>query len=139
MAMPVKISDDLLERAKSEARDTHRSATAQIEHWATLDRAVEAMLAYGEVLALKRVGDRMPLPRNVPREALESRLAPLVTDPDRRDVSARIRAAGGPLYGADPDNPGEVLEVGEDGTRRSGTLRDRKFIPSKRRSGARGA
>ena len=60
MPAPVKISDRLLARAREEAKGAHRSVTAQIEHWATLGRAVEAMVVYRDVLALKRAGETLP-------------------------------------------------------------------------------
>jgi ParD-like antitoxin of type II bacterial toxin-antitoxin system len=108
MAAPVKVSDRLLALAKKEADSTHRSATAQIEHWATLGRAVEVMAAYRDVLALKRLGNALPMPAFVPREAVHGLLERLVTDPDRESVKARIRAGGGPLYVSDPAQPGTV-------------------------------
>ena len=104
MAAPVKVSDRLLALARKEAGSTHRSATAQIEHWATLGRAVEVMAAYRDVLALKRLGNELPMPAFVPRETVHGLLERLVGDPDRESVKARIRAAGGPLYVSDPDN-----------------------------------
>ncbi|HSF03478.1 MAG TPA: hypothetical protein VLA62_10720, partial [Solirubrobacterales bacterium] len=61
MPSPVKVSDRLLALARREARGAHRSATAQIEHWATLGRAVEVLLAYRDVLALKRAGQVFPV------------------------------------------------------------------------------
>jgi hypothetical protein len=108
MPAPVKVSDRLLALAKKEADSTHRSATAQIEHWATLGRAVEVMAAYRDVLALKRLGNALPMPAFVPREAVHGLLEQLVADPDRDGVKARIRAAGGPLYVSDPERPGTV-------------------------------
>lgn len=108
MAAPVKVSDRLLALAKKEAGNTHRSATAQIEHWATLGRAVEVMAAYRDVLALKRLGNELPMPAFVPREAVHGLLERLVGDPDRESVKARVRAAGGPLYVSDPARPGTV-------------------------------
>ena len=108
MAAPVKVSDRLLALAKKEADSTHRSATAQIEHWATLGRAVEVMAAYRDVLALKRLGNALPLPSFVPRHAVHGLLEQLVADPDRESVKARIRAGGGPLYVSDPARPGAV-------------------------------
>ena len=56
MAAPVKVSDRLLALAKQEGKGTHRSATAQIEHWATLGGGIEVLVAYSEVLALKSAG-----------------------------------------------------------------------------------
>jgi len=108
MAAPVKVSDRLLALAKKEADSTHRSATAQIEHWATLGRAVEVMAAYRDVLALKQLGNALPMPSFVPREAVQGLLERLVADPDRESVKARIRAGGGPLYISDPTRPGMV-------------------------------
>jgi ParD-like antitoxin of type II ParDE toxin-antitoxin system len=108
MAAPVKVSDRLLALAKKEAGSTHRSATAQIEHWATLGRAVEVMAAYRDVLALKRLGNELPMPAFVPRHAVHGLLERLVADPDRESVKARIRAAGGPLSVSDPARPGTV-------------------------------
>jgi hypothetical protein len=132
MPSPVKVSDKLLALAKKEAESTHRSATAQIEHWATLGRAVEVMAAYREVLALKRVGAALPMPAFVSRETVHDRLAGLVQDVDRESVKARIRAAGTPLYTTDPAHPGLVAEVQADGTRTPGRLLGRRFVPAKR-------
>jgi hypothetical protein len=134
MPAPVKISDSLLALAKEEARTTHRSATAQIEHWATLGRAVEAMLAYRDVLALKRAGEALPIPATVTRDEVESRLARLVEDGDREGVRARIRAAGAPLYAAAPGRPGQIVEIQADDARTAGRLKGRRFVaaPEKR-------
>jgi hypothetical protein len=111
MPAPVKVSDHLLALAKEEARAAHRSATAQIEHWATLGRAVEAMVSYRDVLALKRAGEELPIPAFVHRDEVREALARLVADTNRESVKARIRAAGGPFATADPDQPGRVVEV----------------------------
>lgn len=39
MGMPVRIDDQLYERAKSEARAEHRTIAGQIEYWASVGRA----------------------------------------------------------------------------------------------------
>lgn len=137
MAVPVKVSDKLLALAKKEAEATHRSATAQIEHWATLGRAVEVMAAYGDVLALKRVGAALPMPASVSRQALHDLLTRLVSDPDRERVKARIRAAGGPLYTTDRRGTAPVAEVTPAGRRTPGRLVHRRFVPSRRKPGRR--
>jgi len=134
MAVPVKVSDRLLALAKKEAESTHRSATAQIEHWATLGRAIEVMAAYHDVLALKRVGTALPMPAFVSSEAVHDLLAGLVSDADRGSVKARIRAGGGPVYTSDPERPGLVAEVGERGRRTPGRLVHRRFVPARKRS-----
>lgn len=43
--MPVKLSGDLVEEARASARLFHRSLTSQIEHWATLGKAIESRLS----------------------------------------------------------------------------------------------
>jgi len=130
MPSPVKVSDALLALAREEARAAHRSATAQIEHWATLGRAIETMVAYRDVLALKRAGEALPIPAFVRREDLHEVLARLVEDPDREQVKARIRAAGGAVYATDSEHPGMIVEIQADGTRTAGRLKGRRFVPA---------
>jgi hypothetical protein len=137
MAVPVKVSDKLLALAKKEAEVTHRSATAQIEHWATLGRAIEVLAAYGDVLALKRVGNALPMPASVSRQAVHDLLAHLASDPDRAHVKARIRAAGGPLYTTDRRGAEPVAEMTLGGRRTPGRLVHRRFIPARRKPGRR--
>lgn len=131
MSSPVKVSDNLLALAREEARNAHRSATAQIEHWATLGRAVEAMVAYRDVLALKRAGETLPMPSFVRSEEVHDLLASLVEDTDREKVKARIRAAGVPVYAADPEHPGTVIEIQADGKRTAGRVKDRQVARGK--------
>ena len=132
MPSPVKVSDRLLALARREAKGAHRSATAQIEHWATLGRAVEVLLAYRDVLALKRVGQAFPVPARASGEEVHDLLTRLAEDHDRAGVKARIRAAGTPLYTTDPDHPGLVVEVRPDGTRVPGRLVGRRFVPARK-------
>lgn len=131
MPSPVKISDTLLALAREEARVSHRSATGQVEHWATLGRAIEAMVAYRDVLALKRAGEVLPMPSFVRREDVQDVLARLSQETDRTDVKARIRASGGPIYTTDPDHPGTIVEIKADGTRVPGRLAGRRFVAAR--------
>ena len=128
MAAPVKVSDRLLGLARQEAKDAHRSATAQIEHWATLGRAIEVLLSYSEVLALKRAGQTLPIPMQVHRAEVHERLARLAADIDREGAKAHIRARGGPVYEA-AAAPGTIVEIQPDGTRTVGRLEGRRFVP----------
>ncbi len=131
MRSAVKISERLMALAKQEARGTHRSITAQIEHWASIGRAVEVMLAYGEVLALKRAGEALPIPANVRREDVHNLLRRLAVDTDRTGLKARLQALGAPLYETDPRYPGMIVEVLPDGTKRPGRFEGRQFVPAK--------
>ena len=129
MPAPVKISDRLLARAKDEAKSTHRSVTAQIEHWATLGRAVEVMTAHRDVLMLKRAGEGLSMPSWVRREDVEARLTSLMHETDREAIKARIRAPGGVLYEEDPADPEGVIQIAPDGRRTRGRFEGRTFVP----------
>ena len=128
MAVPVKVSDRLLTLAREEARTTHRSATAQIEHWATLGRAIETLVTYRDVLALKRAGQTLPLPAFVRAEEVDALLLGVAADPARDSVKARIRGDGGPVYAVDPHHPGRIVRIEPDGTRTSGRFQHRQFV-----------
>ncbi len=128
MPVPVKVSDRLLTLAREEAESTHRSATAQIEHWATLGRAVEALVAHRDLLALKRAGQALPLPAFVEREDVHRLLARVGEGRDRERVKRKIRAADTPVYAADPDNPDLLIEIRPDGTRVHGRMKGRRFV-----------
>lgn len=136
MAVPVKVSDRLLTLAKEEAGTTHRSATAQIEHWATLGRAVEALVTYADVLALKRAGQTLPMPAAVRREDVHGLLARVADARDRERVKARIRAGGGPLYAAHPDDPERVVEIRAEPGARARVAR-RRAAPRRERAARR--
>ena len=137
MPAPVKISDRLLERAKAEAKGAHRSVTAQIEHWATLGRAVEVMASHRELLALKRAGERLSVPPYGTPQQIHDVLTRIVNDPDREGVKADIRAAGTPIYGADPDDPEGVTQISPDGRRTRGRFEGRTFVPRRERPAVR--
>jgi hypothetical protein len=139
MPLPVKVSDRLFALAKAEAQSTHRSATGQIEHWAALGRAVEAMMAYGDVLALKRLGEALPIPAHVAHEDVHDALVALTGGSDREKVKARIQAAGTPIYTTDPAFPGKIVEVRVDGTRTPGRLNGRQFVADSPAAGLREA
>ena len=132
MAVPVKVSDRLLTLAREEARTTHRSATAQIEHWATLGRAVEVLASYQEVLVLKRTGQALPMPAVVHRDSVQALLQRLVQDPDREGVRARIRAGGTTIYAADPHQPGRVIGVEPADAGRPARPAGRHFVAARR-------
>lgn len=135
MPVPVKISDRLLARAKAEAKATHRSVTAQIEHWATLGRAVEMMAGHRELLALKRTGqsERLGIPPYVSPQDIHDLVIRVAEDADRATVKTRIRAGAGPVYEGDPDDPEGVIEISPDGRRTRGRFEGTTFVPRRER------
>jgi hypothetical protein len=132
MPSPVKISDRLLARARQDAKGAHRSVTAQIEHWATLGRAVEVIAGHREVLALKRVGQHLSIPPYVSPQEIHDLLTRIGNDPDREAIKADIRAAGTPIYSGDPDDPTGVIEIAPEGRRTRGRFEGGKFVAAGR-------
>lgn len=46
MSKSVRLSDELVERAKEQSKKFHRSAAQQIEHWAALGQLMEPALSF---------------------------------------------------------------------------------------------
>lgn len=129
MPIPVKVSDRLMAWAKEAGPVADRSATAQIEHWAVLGRAVEFIATYREILALKKAGRALPLPTFVRPDDVREVLMALVSNTDRTADKAWIARHGGPLYEADPDRADGIIEVRPDGMRVRGRMEGRRFVP----------
>jgi len=119
--MPVKLSGALVEDARKSAKVFHRSLTSQIEHWASLGRAIESQMP-GDTLArlLDRVGGTMKIGQvaeSNQRQQVTAVLAEFLGQPPDnawlRDVSAR----GVPLYGTVPGAPGRIERLNPDGSR----------------------
>lgn len=131
MGTPLKVSDSLFAVAKQEANAMDRSITSQVEHWARIGRAVEAILSHQELLALKQVGELLtPLyPTAARRREVHDLLAHIAATADREITTSALRGAGTPVYATDPEHPGLVVQVLPDGTRTPGHLEGRRFVP----------
>lgn len=117
--MPVKLSGELVEEARSSANLFHRSLTGQIEHWATIGRAVEAQLP-GDALTglLERVGGTMKIggvAEATQRREMMSVLAEFMGKASDDGAWLReISARGVPLYGTEE---GKIVRLNPDGSR----------------------
>lgn len=74
MPQPVKLSDPLINAARTVAPDADRSIAGQIEHWARLGQAAERVLSTDESLQFKREGGATPRQRI--RDAVREEEAP---------------------------------------------------------------
>ena len=133
MGMPVKLSDVLVKVARTEAKATNRSITAQVEHWAKLGRAVEAALRHADLLDLKRSGGDLDraFADATKREDVLALLDKIARSTDREVIMERLQARGKSVYATDPVHPGMLVKIDPDGTRTPGRLENRKFIPAK--------
>jgi hypothetical protein len=130
MGLPVKLSETLVAAARSEAKATNRSITAQVEHWARLGCAVEATLSHGDMLALKLSGgDIAGAFDAAKKEEILELLREVASSTDRSAVKELIGAGEQAVYTTDPDHPGMLVRVEPDGTRVVGKLEGRNFVP----------
>lgn len=132
MGMPVKLSDELLFLARAEAAAANRSVAAQVEHWARLGRAAEAVLPYGDAKALKASGGDVEraFPDPPSRSAVLTLLESIARSPERATAVERIRGSRRPVYTTDAAFPGMVVCVRPDGARVPGRFENRRFIPA---------
>ena len=116
--MPIKLSGELVEDARSSAKLFHRSLTGQIEHWATLGRAIESQVS-GDALAqlLERLGGTMKIGRVAEagqRKQVAAVLAEFLTQaPGAADNSwlHDMSKRGIPLYGTTAAQPGKIVRL----------------------------
>ena len=135
MPLPVKVSDALLAAARETAAKANRSAASQIEHWAELGQAIEALVTLPDQLLLKDAAiDPAPGRENASVRAVLGRLvAALAGNPDRAPALARIRDTGAPVYGAAPGRADRVVQVWPDGRRVTGRFVGREFVADRKR------
>jgi hypothetical protein len=118
MSQPVKLSDELVLDARLTAEIAERSIAGQIEFWAGLGRAIEPLLRGDQVLALRRSLAARPL-----SECLET----VDTEEGRRRVSDYLKSQPFPHYEPEPDRPGLLIRIEEDGSRTIGRFVNRQF------------
>ncbi len=122
MGQPVKLSDKLMLEARLVAEESQRSIAGQIEHWARLGRAMDALMRPGAALKLKRRG---PVP------LVSERLRDIDTPAGRARVAAALAAGPFPHFEAAPGRPGLLVKIDEDGKRAVGRFIKRTFTPVK--------
>jgi len=124
--MPVKLSDELVQQARDEARAADRSITAQIEHWAKLGRYVENALRHEDVLALKRAQAN---DASATREEIEH-IVRRVAEGASKEL-ARTLTAGRVVYQSDPKGSGAIERIEANGRRTLGRFESRRFVEQK--------
>jgi len=120
MAQPVKLSDDLVLDARLTGDVSERSIAGQVEYWARLGRAAEAVMRIDHVIALKRRGDARPI-----AACLEANASPEGKERLAKYLSDRPY----PHFEAAPGQPGLLVKIDEDGTRTVGRFVQRVFTP----------
>lgn len=130
MSQPVKLSDSLIDAARAVAVDADRSLAGQIEHWASIGRAIERTLTSTDVHALKRSNTAIHQETQdlEPRHAVVRALAESLQPTASAAIAARIATLSSVRYGADPVYPGFLVRVEADGTKTPGRFVGRTFL-----------
>jgi hypothetical protein len=118
MGQPVKLSDDLVLDARLTGEVAQRSIAGQVEFWARLGRATEALMRGHEVLALKRSGGA---------QALSAAITAVETPEGRERLAKHLATRPFPHFEAAPQQPGLLVRIDEDGTRTLGRFVNRAF------------
>ena len=120
--MPIKLSGELVEEARSSSKLFNRSMTGQIEHWAAIGRAIESQLT-GDALVslLERMGGTMKIGRAA-EAGQRQEIAAVLTEflgqtGDEGAWLREISARGVPLYGSEPGEAGTITRLNPDGSR----------------------
>ena len=121
--IPLRIDTSLVNQARTAGSLFERPPTAQIEFWAKLGRAVEAVMTGGGVATVKQLA-RV--------EKIDEVLALTRTERGRQLARAAIARHKGPIYSVDPDSPVVMIETQPDGTVRRGKFAHRRFVPMSR-------
>ena len=122
MAQPVKLSDALVQDARVTGEVAERSIAGQIEYWARLGRALEAVLRTDEALAFKRRREVVPLSTSLAAD----------TEAGHARYQAHMSARPYPRYEPAPDAPGMVVRIDANGLHTLGRLVGRDFEPVER-------
>jgi ParD-like antitoxin of type II bacterial toxin-antitoxin system len=125
VSQPVKLSDALVLDARLAGEVMERSIAGQVEFWARLGRAVEALLQAPQVLALSRNAAVHPL-----SACLESVDSPR----GRQRVAEFLQTQPFPHYEAHPQQPGLLIRTDSNGKRTVGRFVNREFRPVKTKS-----
>lgn len=131
MGMPVKLSEDLVNQARHEAKASNRSITAQIEHWAVIGSSVERALAHDDLLAVKRGDLETAFPEEGTRTAILSLLHSVTQETGRKDLAKALKK-NRTVYQSDPNDPAWIERIDAAGRRTKGRFEDGRFIPAPR-------
>jgi hypothetical protein len=134
MPKPVKLSDTLYDAAREAADLSHRSLSAQVEHWATLGRAIEGQITTRQTSELVRgVQEARALygPPLTPEiaERVAATVDGLIDGSFSRHMRDTLRKSGTPVYGHHAQFPGKLVRYNTDGTLTPGRMVQNEFVP----------
>ena len=97
MSQSIRLSDDLIEAAKRQAKLFHRSPPQQVEHWAAIGRVMETALSYPAQEKVVPWGSS---------EDIEDLRAEVESEEGRRRAREVIRRTSGTIVSTDTPKQG---------------------------------
>ena len=128
-ATAIKISSTLANLARTAAAAEDRSVAGQIEHWASIGKAIASALPGATVTSIKN-GELSSTEMAAEVTSALRILEEFRSKSNREPIKAAIGVGKRILYAADEDNPDGIVQVLPDGTRRKGRFSNRQFIPA---------
>ena len=103
----VSLTAAFAESLREQAEVSDRSMAAQLEHWARIAKAVEAVAPANTIARVKSAKDP---------SGVVTALASFVMNPNVSALRSRLDASGIVSYGSDPDHPDIAFEYRPDGS-----------------------
>lgn len=134
MPKPVKLSDTLYDAARAAANLSHRSLSAQVEHWATIGRAIDGQITTQQTSELVRGVQEAralygpPLAPDI-AECVAATVNRLTDGSFTRNMRDALRKSGTPSYGHHAQFPGKLVRHNADGTLTPGRMVQNQFVP----------
>ena len=122
-SMPLRIDGTLIKEARASGEIFHRSIAQQLEHWATLGKALEAVLTISSVEKLKKAKDSV---------SVDDLLAKANSSVGKKRTLALLAKKKGPLYGSKPGQPEILVQYQTGGTKVAGQMVEGVFVAPKR-------
>jgi hypothetical protein len=121
-SMPLRIDGALINEARTSGEIFHRSIAQQVEHWATLGRALESVLTVPGLAKLKSA--KKPVDTDL-------LLARASSPAGKKKTLALLAKKKGPLYGSKPNHPAVLLQYAKDGAKVAGRMVKGVFVPAR--------
>jgi hypothetical protein len=120
MGQPVKLSDELVNEARIAGATMQRSIAGQVEFWASLGKAMEAIMNGDGIHRIRKMNTARSL-----SESLETVNQPL----GRARLRAYLESRPFPRFIADPTEARVFIRQDADGTQTRGRVVGRMFQP----------
>lgn len=121
MAAAVKLTDEIVASARQEAQLMKRSLAGQIEHWASIGRAIERSAEFSYERLRAALAAQLPFDalsateRAVANRQLIDELKQPIRAADAAGFEAELRASGVPYSGTDERYPDHLVSIYPDG------------------------